>query len=311
MSNGSADLARFRTALGVRARTLQSIRTFFIGRGYLEVETPVRIEAPALELHIQAEPAGEAWLRTSPELHMKRLLAAGYTRIFQIGPCFRRGERGPLHHPEYTMLEWYRAGADYLGILGETRALLSHVAHDVLGTTRLPRSGRPPLDLAAPWAVIPVRDAFSSRAGWDPVDAFDADRFDTDLVDKVEPQLPPDRAAVLIDYPAPLAALARHKAGCPQIAERWELYLHGIELANAYSELTDAEEQRRRFDECAAQRRALGRDSYPVDHAFLNGLESGMPETGGIALGVDRLALLLADLPDLDALLPFRSDEGS
>jgi len=292
------------SVLALRSSLLHAIRGFFHERGFIEVETPVRLKTPALELHIDAEPSGDHWLRTSPELHMKRLLAAGLERIFQLGPCFRRGERGDRHHPEYTMLEWYRANADARAILEDTESLVRHAAVALGRGSRIVYQGRP-IDLSAPWPRIPVRDAFARWAGWDPVAAWDAERFDLDLVDKVEPALPRDTPVVLTEYPAPAAALARRKPGDPAVAERWELYIGGLEIANAYTELTDAAEQRARFEQCARDRRALGRDVYPIDEAFLAALPS-MPPSGGIALGVDRLVMLFADAASLDAVIAFR-----
>ena len=196
--------------LGVRSKLLRVIREFFHERGFLEVETPVRIPAPALELHIDAEPAGNAFLRTSPELHMKRLLAAGYERIFQMGPCFRRGERGDRHHPEYTMLEWYRANADYNDILVDTKALITQVASDILGGTDLAYRGKE-ISLSPVWERITVADAFKQFAGWDPSAKYDADRFDLDLVEKVEPQLPQDVPVILDGLPG-----RSRRAGAPE-----------------------------------------------------------------------------------------------
>ncbi len=292
-------------ALETRASVLRAIRAHFHAGGFLEVDTPVRVATPCLELHIDAEPSGERFLRTSPELHMKRLLAAGHDRIFQVGPCFRRGERGDLHHPEYTMLEWYRADADYRDMMEDTRELLRHVVREIRGEEAVCYRGQT-ITLAGDWAVLPVARAFREHAGWDPVAAFDADRFDHDLVTKVEPALPADRPVVLTDYPAELAALARLKRADPAIAERWELYIGGLELANAYSELTDPVEQRARFARWAALRRAAGRETYPVDEDFMASLEAGLPACGGIALGIDRLVMLLCDAASLDEVMPFR-----
>jgi elongation factor P--(R)-beta-lysine ligase len=298
-------LRQLQPALAVRAWAAAAIRDFFRGQDYLEVETPVRVAAPALEAHIDAEPSGDAFLRTSPELHMKRLLAAGYARLFQLGPCFRQGEYGAHHHAEYTMLEWYRAGTDYRGILADTQALLRAVATAVLGRMAWTWQGRR-IDVGAEWAVWTVQDAFREWAGWDPVAAFDADRFDLDLVERVEPALRAfDEPVVLIDYPAPLAALARRKPDDERLAERWEVYVAGVELANAYSELIDADEQAQRFEACAAQRRTAGKSVYPMDTAFLAALRSGLPPTGGIALGFDRLVMLLADAADLRGVTAF------
>jgi lysyl-tRNA synthetase class 2 len=299
---GPADLV---SILALRTRINRSIRTFFLDRGYLEAETPVRVSSPALELHIDAEPSGACFLRTSPELHMKRLLAAGCRRIFQLGPCFRRGEHGDLHHPEYTMLEWYRTGTDYEGILDETRDLLLFVAQNTSGSRVLDYHGRR-IDLESPWPSFTVAERFRTCAGWDPTRDYDPDRFDLDLVNAVEPSLPQDRPAVLTDYPAEAAALARLKPGHPAVAERWELYVGGLELANAYSELTDPVEQRQRFEACARRRKALDRPVYPLDQAFLDALERGVPDCAGVALGVDRLVMLLADAASLSDILPFR-----
>jgi lysyl-tRNA synthetase class 2 len=272
---------------------MRSIRAFFHGRGFIEVETPIRLQHPCMELHIDAEPSGDRYLRTSPEIFHKQLLARGHERIFEVGKCFRKDETGPLHHPEYTMLEWYRSNADYMEVLDDARALLEIIA------------GEHGYDLGE-WTLLTVSDAFSRFAGWDPVGHYDGDRFDLDLVEKVEPALKEiGGAAVLMDYPAEAAALSRCKPDHLQVAERWELYINGVELANAYSELTDPDEQRRRFERCAQQRRALGKEVYPIDEAFLDAL-GGMPPSGGVALGVDRLLMLLAGADSLDTVLPFR-----
>ena len=304
LQHSSTPLFPFLPVLELRSRVLQAIRRWFVEHDFIEVETPVRLAAPALELHINAEPAGDHFLRTSPELHMKRLMAAGAKRIFQIGPCFRRGERGSRHNPEYTMLEWYRADASYADVLLDTKSLLLAVAREVKGTTDLEYQGRP-LTLAPLWERLTVAEAFIRWAGWDPVQHYDADRFDLDLVEKVEPHLPCEVPVILTDYPAAAAALARCKPGNPAVAERWELYLGGMEIANAYSELIDPVEQRVRFTECATARVAAGRPIYPLDEEFLAEMEN-MPPTGGVALGVDRLVMILADLVTLDDLLPFR-----
>lgn len=279
--------------LMLRDAVMQAARAFFHGRDFIEVETPIRLKTPCMELHIDAEPSGEQYLRTSPEIFHKQLLARGYNRIFEIGKCFRRGERGPLHHPEYTMLEWYRTNADYMDVLEDTRALIQSVAavRD-LGLDQ--------------WNILTVSDAFTRFAAWDPVGNYDDDRFDLDLVEKVEPGLKQIGGAVVLkDYPVEAAALSRRKPDNPLVAERWELYIDGIEIANAYSELTDPVEQRRRFEECAVQRRALGRDAYTIDEAFIHALE-GLPPSGGVALGVDRLVMLLGGFDSLDAVLSFR-----
>ncbi len=295
--------------LELRSRVLRAVRDFFYANGFAEVETPVRIPAPALETHIDAPPAGRAWLRASPELHMKRLLAAGCDRIFQLGPCFRSGECGRRHNPEFTLLEWYRTGADYTDILRDTEALLAHVFQTVAGQAALSYRGNP-IDLARPWHCHTVSEAFRKWAGWDPVAHWDPDRFDVDLLEKVEPALPQDRPCVLTDYPAPAASLARLRPQTPPVAERWEVYVGGLELANAYSELCDPAAQRARFIEAAAERRRLDKEVYPLDEPFLAALEHGMPRCGGIALGIDRLVMLACDAADIADVRPFCQRPG-
>lgn len=284
--------------LKLRADVLRRIRAFFDARAFTEVETPVRVPAPAPEPHIDCPASGDWFLRASPELQMKKLLASGLPRIWQMGPCFREGERGSRHSPEFTMLEWYRAHADYLDILRDMEAL---VADALAGT---PGARRAAWRLEAPFRRISVRDAYRELAGWDPFVAWDADRFDFDMATKVEPGLP--RGPVfLMDYPVPAASLSRVRppaaAGDAPVAERWELYVDGLELANAFTELTDAEEQRRRFDAARALRRAIGEADYPPDEEFLRLLPL-MPPSGGVALGVDRLVMLAAGAQTIDAV---------
>ena len=273
--------------LKVRDALMQSIRAFFHSDGFVEVETPIRIKTPCMELHIDAEPSGGHWLRTSPELYHKKLLAQGAQKIFEIGKCFRQGERGDRHHPEYTMLEWYRAGGDYNAMLDDTARLLQAVGF----------SG----DLK----IFTIAEVYEKFAGWNPVEHFDADRFDLDMVGKIEPNLPKAAPVILMDYPAECCALARLKPDNPKVVERWELYLGGIEIANAYSELTDPVEQRARFEKWGAQRKSFGKTTYPIDEDFIQCLEK-MPPSGGCALGVDRLLMALTGAETLDDILPFR-----
>ena len=266
---------------------LRTIRAFFDARGFVEVETPVRIPAPAPEPHIDCPPSGDWFLRASPELQMKKLLAAGMERIYQIGPCFREGEKGSRHSPEFTMLEWYRADADYNDIAADMEALVG----EVLRTSR--NSSFP-----TPFTRITVREAYLRWAGWDPVETWDQDRFDFDMATKIEPNLPKE-PLFLMDYPAPAASLARLKASDSRVAERWELYVGGMELANAFTELTDPGEQRRRFESARAERRTLGEADYPLDEEFLSAL-AHMPCAGGVALGVDRLVMLACGVASID-----------
>ena len=297
-------LENMRGVLEFRHRVLSAIRDFFSARGFVEVETPIRVRAPAPEPHIEAERSGDYFLRTSPELHMKKLLAAGLPRIFQIGPCFRRGEYGHIHHAEYTMLEWYRSHADYSDMLADAKALVHYLAEHVLGSTRI-RRGLREVELLPFWERQTVSEAFLLHAGWDPCRSFDPDRFDMDLVDKVEPALRHDVPVVLTDYPASAAALARIRPGDPPVAERWELYVDGVEIANAYSELNDPVEQRKRFEAVLKMQREHGQQPWPLDEEFLE-LLGAMPPSGGVALGVDRLVMIFAGATSLDDVLPFR-----
>ena len=289
-----------------RDEMISSLRGWFHANGFYEVESPVRIPAPAPEPNIDCPPSAGAWLRASPELQMKRLLAAGGDRIFQIGPCFRERERGARHNPEFTMLEWYRRGASAGDILLDTMALVRQAVRDVFGGGTLVYRGQS-IDIGGDWTWLTVRDAFRRFAGWDPAVDWDADRFDVDLTTKVEPALPQDRPVVLGEYPAPAASLARLKPGDPLVAERWELYVGGMEIANAYGELADGAEQRRRFEAARAARAALGEADYGgLDEGFLRDLESGaFPSCGGIAVGIDRLAMLFCDAASIDEVRPF------
>ncbi len=297
-------LAALRPCLELRSRLLGAVHNFFREREFLHVETPVRTRAPALEEYIDAEPAGEFWLRTSPELHMKRLLAAGYERVYQVGPCFRRGEYGRRHRPEFTMLEWYRLDADWRVLLDDAEALLERAAREAAGSTVCRFRGRS-VDLAAPWEEIRVEEAFRRYAGVGLDEAVAAGRFEEVLVSRVEPHLGLDAPTVLSEYPLACSGLSRQVPGRPDRVERWEVYIAGLELGNACSELTDPAEQRRRFEDCAGRRRAEGRPVYPLDEAFLAALDAGMPPAAGMALGMDRLAMVLAGADDIGDVLAF------
>jgi len=303
MSEMNWGLSRKRQALEARARIIQEIRRFFIDRGYLEVETSHRIPANAPEPHIDAVSSGAWALHTSPELAMKRLLAAGYQRLFQICRVWRDGERGQYHLPEFTLLEWYRAGVDYHTLMIECMELLLSLAPQ----GRLSRQGRT-IELAMPWPQLTVSQAFSRYASVTLDEALGADRFEEILTAEVEPNLGYDQPVFLIEYPVRLAALARTKPRDPLIAERFELYVDGLELANAFSELTDPHEQRRRFAADEKARRTAGKKPYPIPEKFLCEMSS-MPEAAGIALGLDRLIMLLVDAEKIDDVVAFTPGE--
>ncbi len=297
-------LAAKRGRLEMRGRILHGIRLFFVERGFLEVQTPVRTPAPAPECHIDAVRSETWYLQTSPELYMKRLLAAGYDRIFQICPVFRKGERGKRHHPEFTLLEWYRRGESYEALMKDCEDLLDHVCRFVGRFPCFFYQGHE-MSVLKPWDRWTVRTAFQNWAGWDPWTHYDADRFSEDVVDRIEPRLGFPRPAFLCDYPPQEAALARLKRHQDVwVAERFELYWAGVELANGFSELTDRQEQEKRFQETLARRADEGRDVYPWPKKFLETLDF-LDKAAGIALGVDRLVMLLTDAPSLDDVTAF------
>ncbi len=280
-----------------RAQAIKAIRNYFDAEGFIEVDTPVRIPAPANEPHIIPPACGDWFLRASPELQLKRLLAMGFTKLYQIGPCFRQGESGDRHSPEFTMLEWYRANATYLDVLDDMRRYVVAAAMAVNGSTFVERDGVQ-LDLALPWEIITVQEAMIKYAGWDPLEEYDQDRFDFDMGIKVEPQLPKDKVVVLMNYPAQAAALAQLSSEDNRVAERWEAYAFGIELCNAFGELVDPIEQRARFIAAREEKIACGEVPMPLDEEFLSALGS-MPPSGGAALGVDRLIMVLTGAPTI------------
>ena len=300
-------LARRKPTLWLRAGVLQAIRRFFVEQGYLEVETPCLVPAPAPEAHIDAIPAEGGFLHTSPELCMKRLLACGYPKIFQICPCFRKAERGTQHLPQFTLLEWYRTGADYMGLMEECERMIRRVAAEVGAADGITYRNKK-VHLGSPWERITVEEAFSRYASMPWEEALKTDRFDEIMVTRIEPCLGATRPTFLYDYPAPLAGLSRIKAEDPRFAERFELYIAGLEIANAFSELTDPLEQRRRFERDREGRRRDGKTVYPLSERFLEALPI-MPDAAGIALGVDRLVMLLAGQPTIDQVVAFTPEE--
>jgi lysyl-tRNA synthetase class 2 len=316
-----------RPFLEARARLTAATRAWFTARGYTEVETPALVPVPGMEVHLRGFPTAfephlgqgkrrRLWLRTSPELALKRLLVAGAGPVFELARVWRNGEVSPRHAPEFTMLEWYRPGLTLDGLMDECEAFVRavcppRVGHegvetdlslpferitvaqafrdwcrglDILGTVRADGSG----DAAA----LRAQAAALGLAG--PPDEEWEDGFFRLLLDHVEPRLGRDRASFLTHWPAPQAALARRDPADPRAALRFELFVAGVELANAFDELTDAEEQAARFrHDCAERARLYGEDAaWPPDEEFLAALALGMPATSGIALGFDRLAML-------------------
>ncbi|MDB5975527.1 MAG: lysine aminoacylase GenX [Nevskia sp.] len=311
-----ADMA----VLRARARLYGAIRRYFETHEVLEVETPILSAAatvdPNIDSFVARENRGaERWLQTSPEFAMKRLLAAGSGPIYQIARVFRREEAGRHHNPEFSMLEWYRPGWDHLRLMDEVEALL-HAAG---------------LPEGSPWERLSYREAFLRHATLDPFDASleqlrqacierlnlsaglaaetSRDVFlDLLMSAEVGPRLGLEAPTFLYDFPASQAALARVRDGNPPVAERFELFWKGIELANGFHELTDAAEQRRRFELDRQRRSEQGREAPPYDARLIAALEAGMPPCAGVALGLDRLLMLMLGLPELAGVLAF--DDG-
>jgi lysyl-tRNA synthetase class 2 len=297
-----------------RARVVGDVRRFFDARGYLEVQTPIAVPSPGLDLHLDAfevaggERGAPRWLITSPEYQMKRLLAEGWERIYQIVACFRRGEVGARHNPEFTMLEWYRANAGVDTMLEDTEQLVAAVTG---GTVHL---GSRVLDVRPPLERLTVCGAFARFAGWTEEATLEAathdeDRYFRTLVDQVEPALASlDHGVFLVDYPAAQASLARKKPGDARLAERFELYVAGVELCNGFGELVDPVEQRARLEHDQEERRRRGSPVYPVDERFLEAL-ARVPPSAGNALGLDRLVALACGSTEIADVLAFAADE--
>ena len=289
--------------LELRAVILAAIRRYFTENGYLEVETPNRIPSPAPEANIEAEPSGSWFLQTSPELYMKRLLADGFERIFQICKCYRKGERGKLHLPEMTMLEWYTAGHDYLDMMRQCEDLITRVARSIDHGKGIQYQGQW-IDFTKPWDRMTVDQAFEKFASESLETALKSGHFDEIIACDIAPNLGCTKPVFLYDYPAALGSLARLKPGDRSMAERFELYIAGIEICNAFSELTDPDEQRKRFEMEMQMRQASHKITYPFPERFLKALDE-MPESAGNALGMDRLIMLFADMAEIDGVVAF------
>ncbi len=318
-------LARRRPFLQARARLQAALRQWFAGQGFVEVETPILQLAPGAEVHLQGfatdwrSPAGESrprWLHSSPEFAMKKLLAGGVPRLFQFARVFRNGEGSALHHPEFTMLEWYRADAGYEAIMDDCAALLA-----LTGARQLAWDGKV-CDPAATPERLTVAEAFDRYAAVDVLatvgdtqrlaaaagiarhdgDSWD-DVFFRIMFDRIEPRLGMGRPTILCEYPISMAALARAKPGDGRVAERFELYACGVELANAFGELTDPVLQRARLTADMDEKQRLYGVRWPIDEDFLAALEHGLPPCAGIALGFDRLVMLASGAPRIEDVL--------
>ena len=329
---------RKRRFVEARAAIAAALRAAFSEMAFVEVDTPALQVSPGLEPHLAAfetelvgphpDDRHPLYLHTSPEFAMKKLLAAGLPRIFQLAHVFRNGERSTTHHPEFTMLEWYRAGAGYHALIDDCRRLLCAAA-DASGRHDFAWQGRS-ADPRADWQVVTVAASFERHAGIDllatapdpaapdlallaaqarplGIVVHDGDRWE-DLffrifLDRIEPRLGIGAPTVLTDYPVSMAALSRPKPDDPRLAERFELYVCGLELANAFGELTDPAVQRARFQADVALKRRLYGRAYPVDDDFLAALDHGLPDSAGIALGFDRLVMLATGAAHIEDVL--------
>lgn len=290
-----------------RAGIIQSIRRFFIEQGFLEVDTPILIPQPVPEAHIDLLSTSRGFLHPSPEVCMKRLLSTGFPRIFQICKCFRDNERGHLHLPEFTLLEWYRADAGYSDLMADCEAMINFVS-DEMGLGKTIQYCGQSIDLRTPWDRITIEEAFTAHSPISLREALDTDRFEEVIVLHIEPNLNASGPVFLCDYPSQFASLARLKQGRPDLAERFELYIGRLELANAFSELTDPDEQETRFNRENTIREKRGKKPYPVPMKFLDALRT-MPPSAGIAFGVDRLVMLLTGAEKIDDVVTFTPDE--
>ncbi len=297
---GPADAAVLQV-LELRAALLAAIRRFFAERDFIEVETPAIVPCPGLDVHLSAfEVRGRkgervGWLATSPEYQMKRLLSAGTQRIFQLCRSYRSEEQGRHHEREFTMLEWYRADASSDEVIRDTEELVTFIA-DALD--------QPAPEVHPPWQRMSVDEALQFHVNLT-LDSLlhDEERFFRVWAEEVQPRLGNERPVVVTDWPASMASLAKIKPN--GMADRFEAFYRGVELCNGFGELTDAAEQRRRFERDQAERLAADAPVYPIDERFLADLERGMPESGGNALGVDRLLMLLLGVPSIQAVMPF------
>ncbi|WP_319586617.1 EF-P lysine aminoacylase EpmA [uncultured Desulfobulbus sp.] len=299
-------------SLRQRSNLLQAIRSFFLERDYIEVDTPLRLPVLIPESNLVPFTSEDCFLHTSPELCMKRLLAGGCSRIFQICHCFRKEEHGRLHQSEFTMLEWYHKGWDYFALMRQCEELIYRL---VLTFPDLPgvlqgeklcwRESR--VAMTPPWDRLTVAEAFRCYADRDVDEVLSTGEFDAVLVTEIEPHLGQDRPVFLYDYPIELGSLARRSQKDPTVAERFELYIAGVEIANGFSELVDPQEQRHRFLVEMDKLRLAEKDAV-LPEKFLAEL-SLVGETAGIALGVDRLCMLLLGSPDIAAATSFIFEE--
>ncbi|MEK7061469.1 MAG: EF-P lysine aminoacylase EpmA [Patescibacteria group bacterium] len=298
----------------IRERVIDTIRDFFKKQGFHEVFTPILVPVPSTEPNLEVFQSElrtafgkkrKAYLIMSPEFSIKKLLAAGIGNCFEITKCFRNEEEvSRLHNPEFTMLEWYRVGANYKDIMKDFENLFLKI----IGKERLIYQGET-YDLSLPWPRISFEEAFRKYANKDVLGVKDEDFYKI-FFNEIEPKLRKSKKPVILyDYPISQAALARRSKKDPRFAERFEVFVAGIELGNCFSELTDYKEQRKRFEIEKTLRKAQGKTDYPIDEDFLEALKTGLPASAGIAVGVDRLIMLVADVPSISDIIAFPGSE--
>ncbi len=297
--------------LKLRAALMRLVRTFFHQQGFLEVDTPVRQPVLLPESNIRPINSDSWFLQTSPEQCMKRILARGRANIFQICPCFRADEKGARHLEEFTMLEWYRIDGDYVDLMADCQALLRYLKESLTGQAEFRDTvagsciGTMPLE--AEWERITVAEAFARWGSMPLAQVLDSDRFDEQIVE-IEPHLGLSRPTFLYDYPAVCASLARLKKDDLGLAERFEFYVSGMELANGFSELTDAAEQRQRFEEELDRIEQRDGTRPPIPEKFLEDLAC-LDRAAGIAFGLDRLLMLLLSADSINEAVSFSPEQ--
>ncbi|MGI2335554.1 MAG: amino acid--tRNA ligase-related protein [Dehalogenimonas sp.] len=287
--------------LQLRSAVIRLVRQFFHQHRYLEVDTPQLADKPLPEAFIEPIQTDCGFLLPSPELYMKPLLAAGFGDIFQICHSFRKNERGKYHLEEFTMLEYYRIGANYLGLAEVTENLFTFIAAELGRPDSLIYQGNI-VDLTPPWTKLSISEAFTTACGWDPIETPDPERFDLELATSVA-ELSRRRPLIIYDFPAAMASLAKLRPDNPTVAERAEIFIGGLELANIFSELTDPSEQRQRFEIEIPSNYSTGRQRE-MPEEFLVALEH-LPESAGGALGIDRLVMLFCDASDIRTVKTF------
>jgi elongation factor P--(R)-beta-lysine ligase len=321
-----------------RALIIQAIRRFFVSNGFLEVETPSLVPSPGMEPHLNAFKTvyypefsslcrpQQLYLPTSPEFHMKRMLAKGCRKIFQVCRAFRNGEQSNMHQPEFTILEWYRTNAGYFDIMKDVENLFISIITNGMGVSSIGHSLHN-IDYSPPWPKLTVSDAWQTYTGINLERNYTADKLRKEgiklgvnnlhsddsresvyfkiFLDRIEPYLGKDRPVFLYDYPADMAALARLKPENPSVAMRFELYIAGMELGNAFDEVVDPRVQISRCENARALQKSLGKEPFPIDEEFIKALEKGIPPSAGIAMGVDRMLMLLLNRKTIQDVTAF------